>query len=261
MATLQHKSLQRFVYRLRILRILARERQGSSMAGRAAEAFSHMKEAMMEYAYLITLLAAVAVIAASAAYTHHVKAQGSVQAAAHAPEIRESAASSAQTPEPAPTALPTIAPLVIRPAVLVTQGREKPVSGAVLRGFSLDEPVYWPALSCIQAHAGTDLKGEQDEAVRCMADGVVARIVNDPLWGIRVRVDHEDGNTVDYAGLGYAEVCAGQRVYAGQTLGALAAEIPCEAELGAHLHLEMEREGVRLDPMSLLKAGGNSGLY
>ena len=38
-----------------------------------------------------------------------------------------------------------------------------------------------------------------------------------------------------------------------QEIGTLLERIPCEGEMGAHLHLEMEREGRAQDPLTMLE--------
>ena len=67
------------------------------MIRKLGEKLRKAKEAMLEYAYLVTLGAAVAVVAASAMYTEHVRTRFEtqysqpVEAAADAPEIAQTA--------------------------------------------------------------------------------------------------------------------------------------------------------------------------
>ena len=214
-----------------------------------------IKEFMLEYAYLITLGAVVAVVAASAMYAQSVRMQFEaqtsqpVEAAANAPEIAETASPSVR---PTLTPLPTIAPLVIG-SFASGAGRVWPVSGEVIRAHAPQEPVLWETLSCYQAHAGTDIAGAAGEEVRLIMDGVVERVTRDELWGYRVRVAQTDGSAAVYAGIATCFVMEGQAVTRGNTLGLLMDAIPCEAELGAHLHLELEKDGQSADPEELLK--------
>ena len=75
---------------------------------RVSGTWARTRETLLEHAYLVTLSAAVAVIAATAMYTSRVRApeEAGVQAAAQAEELRETA-----SPTPETTPLPTIAPL------------------------------------------------------------------------------------------------------------------------------------------------------
>jgi len=223
------------------------------MAGRLEKRIARLKEALTEYAYLITLGAAVAMIAATAMYTERLKTQSSMQAAAGAPEIGETPEISLSV-RPEITPLPTIAPLVAHPVdVQLGGGKVWPVSGGVIRGHSQEEPVFWEALSCIQVHAGTDIAGRAQEDVLCIMDGVVERVTQDELWGWRVRVAQVDGSTATYAGLSLCALAEGQAVTRGQVIGMLSGGIPCEAEMDAHLHLELERNGEQVDPQELLE--------
>lgn len=225
------------------------------MIRKLGEKLRKAKEAMLEYAYLVTLGAAVAVVAASAMYTEHVRTRFEtqysqpVEAAADAPEIAQTALPSAP---PTLTPLPTIAPLVAGTLGLGT-GRIWPVKGEVIRAHAPQEVVFWEALSCYQAHTGTDIACAEGEAVRLVMDGVVERVTRDEMWGYRIRVAQTDGSAAMYAGIATCFVMEGQAVTRGQTLGLIMNAIPCEAELGPHLHLELEKDGQAVDPEGLLK--------
>ena len=217
--------------------------------GRMRAAWAGAREKLLEHAYLVTLGAAVAVIAATAMYTSRVRAseETGVQAAAQAEELRETA-----SPTPETTPLPTIAPLEVHTgAVMLGGGTVWPVSGEIVRGHDPQTPVLWAALSCLQAHAGVDVAGEAGEDVLAVMDGVVSGVTMDALWGWSVQVEQTDGTLATYAGLSCAGVTQGQSVTRGAVLGVLG-EIPCEAELGAHLHYALMRDGAHQDPAPLL---------
>lgn len=227
--------------------ILKLERRGMDMK-LLLSAAHRAKEWLMDYAYLVTLGAVLAVIAASALYTREIKAgqEQDVQAAAQAAEL-------AQTAEPTARPIPTLAPLEVHYASPRPGGSTVyPVSGGVLREYDAAQPVYWEALSCVKVHAGLDLQGKAEEAVACVMDGVVAQVARDELWGWRVTVEQTDGQRMCYAGLMTAGVGVGETVTRGQALGTLMASIPCEAELGTHLHLELTDEGETRDPRTVL---------
>ena len=110
----------------------------------------------------------------------------------------------------------------------------------------------WTALGVIQPHEAIDIAGEKDESVRSAMDGVVSQAAMDALWGWRIVIDHTDGSTGTYAGLGMSFVRAGQSVSRGEEIGTLLDSVPCEAELGPHLHFELEKNGVMQDPEGML---------
>lgn len=230
--------------------ILRLERREMDM--KLLKSLRRAKEWLMDYAYLVTLGAVLAVIAGSALYAREVKAkqEQDVQAAAQAPEL-------AGTPEPTARPMPTLAPLEAHYFSPKPGGSTVyPVSGDVIRAYDGVTPVSWAALSCMKVHAGLDLAGEAEEDVLCVMDGVVAGTARDELWGWRVAVDQTDGQRMTYAGLLMAAVQAGESVTRGQALGTLMESIPCEAELGTHLHLELARGEEARDPQTVLPQSG-----
>ncbi|MBR3795660.1 MAG: M23 family metallopeptidase [Clostridia bacterium] len=215
-------------------------------------AAQRIREWMMEYAYLVTIGAAAAVVAAGAIYTGQIREESGMQAAAEAPEIRASAPP-ATLPAEQVTPLPTIAPLRVRYDALEKRvGTVWPVGGAVVRAYDIRQPVLWAALDCVKIHEGIDIAGEAGESVRCAADGVVTAMMRDELWGWRIRVAHMDGSEAVYAGLESCDVIQEQTVTRGQQLGVLLERIPCEDELGTHLHMEFWRDGECCSPEAIL---------
>ena len=209
------------------------------------------KDWLAEYAYLVTILSVMAVIAGCAVFTQQLRAQekAGIQAAAQAPEI-------AQTLAPSPslqvTPLPTIAPVAIRSQALGSRAPAYPVSGEIIRGYDARTPVYWAQLSCWQAHTGVDIAGKAGEAVSFCGDGTVLSTAWDELWGWRICVDQGNGVEVLYAGLQACVVQPGMQVRRGQTLGTLMEHVPCEGELSTHLHLQMRENGQMADPQTML---------
>lgn len=203
---------------------------------------------VLDYAYVFTLGAALTVMGACGVYTRMLhERQVDVHAAAEAMEIqrtpdavRESAAT------PAPSAAP--ASYALRRG----GGTVMPVSGGVVRGFDRERPVLWEALSCWRVHAAADIAGAAQEKVCCVMDGTVERTVRDELWGWRVEIAQTDGSLAEYAGLLLCQVQTGQHVTRGQTIGVLMDAIPCEAELGPHLHLALYSGGEPVDPAGIL---------
>lgn len=82
-------------------------------------------------------------------------------------------------------------------------------------------------------------------------------------WGRRIRIDHGQGNVTTYNHIrpGGVLVSPGQRVSAGQLIGRMGSS---GASTGTHLHFELYRNGVRVDPspyfsQDLPGTGGNGG--
>ncbi|MBR4038549.1 MAG: M23 family metallopeptidase [Clostridia bacterium] len=210
-----------------------------------------MKAWMIDNAYLVTLGCLAAIVVSCAVYTHGLRnaQHEGIQAAADAPEIRQSASPAAVA---APTPLPTIAPLGIRTTALVAPKAAWPLQGGVLRPFDRQTHVYWPELKAWHTHTGLDIAGEEGEQVKACMDGEVSHAAWDELWGWRVCIRHENDRETLYAGLESCIVGIGEQVRRGQTIGTLLKCVPCEAELKTHLHLEMLHDGERQDPEAAL---------
>jgi len=226
------------------------EKGGMAMAKRG-NGMQRAKDLAAEYAYVVTLACVIAVIVGSAAYTQSVRKQTQdalIEAAAGAPEVEVTAAPTAET---GITPLPTIVPLSVR--VTVFEERTAwPVEGEVIRHHDLQEAVFWEALDVWQVHAGIDIEGKAEQGVRCAGGGTVKRVTRDALWGGSVEIEQEDGRRTVYRGLALQYVDEGDAVVCGQEIGTLLEGIPCEAELGAHLHMEAVRDGVSQDPLAIL---------
>ena len=119
---------------------------------------------------------------------------------------------------------------------------------------------YW------EMHRGIDLVGDaKDKTVRAVADGTIARsmIVTDPSnrtsqWGNYVRLDLSDGQMIYYCHLARRLVKTGQKVKAGDPIGI---EGSTGKVTGAHLHFEVRKNGVSIDPTGILGIPNQLGSY
>lgn len=112
----------------------------------------------------------------------------------------------------------------------------KPSEGALIRGYSPNQPLWSSTLRLYETHEGCDFSGA--EYVYACADGKVTEVSKDWLYGLTIRVQHDDGAVSVYASLSEAIARENQRVRAGDRIGRAGDSALCEAELGAHLHFE-----------------------
>ncbi len=127
-----------------------------------------------------------------------------------------------------------------------------PFSGNILKGFSDTNLVYSETFGDMRVHTGVDLAADLGLTVGACGNGVVQDILNDPLWGFVVRVDHGNGIIAAYCGLGEdLLVSVGDIVSAGSPLGYLST-IPCECKDAAHLHLEFYKDGKAVNPENVI---------
>ena len=102
----------------------------------------------------------------------------------------------------------------------------------------------WP-----QGHHGIDLAAPRGTPVLAVAAGTVVEAALDAAWGNYVRVDHGGDTSSLLIHLDRIDVVPGQRVKAGELLGASGAS---GKATGPHLHLEYWEGWQRLDPVQML---------
>lgn len=108
-------------------------------------------------------------------------------------------------------------------------------------------------------HLGTDFAGSIGAPVRAAGKGVVALVADFYLAGRAVYIDHGAGLVTAYFHLSKAFVREGDRVAAGQRIGAVGQS---GRVTGPHLHWVARYGAISVDPMSLLqleRVPGHSG--
>ncbi|MCR5664328.1 MAG: M23 family metallopeptidase [Oscillospiraceae bacterium] len=128
-----------------------------------------------------------------------------------------------------------------------------PVSGELVRPFSGDRLAYDRTMRDWRTHEGVDIAAEPGCPVTAARAGTVESVRQDDLYGTVVTVDHGDGSRAIYANLeAQPPVEAGQRVEAGQIIGAVGSTALCEVAQEPHLHFALQVNGRAADPASLL---------
>lgn len=134
-----------------------------------------------------------------------------------------------------------------------------PVEGEVLRDFSVETLSYDQTMGDWRTHSGVDIAVDAGCDVLCMGDGVVKEVFQHDLMGVTVVVDHQNGVVSTYANLEAEPLAAaGQEVERGTVLGRVGATALAESALPSHLHLEVNRDGVPVDPVGLLSERSES---
>lgn len=128
-----------------------------------------------------------------------------------------------------------------------------PVQGKVQRVFAMDRLIYQPTLAEYSTHAGMDLACVEGQEVQAAADGTVSRVYSDPLMGNCIEISHADGYVSLYANMDTAQVEAGQKVSQGEVLGTAGTSAKAEFAQGCHLHFEVKKDGVAVDPETLFR--------
>lgn len=140
----------------------------------------------------------------------------------------------------------------IEPASVVVQAAESdiladPVSGmTVIYGFSGDTLMYNDVLDDWRTHDGIDIEADIGCSVSAAAAGTVTFAGEGTLGGT-VMIDHGNGLITVYSQLGEIIASEGESVSQGDVIGSIG-ESTGETTKGAHLHYEVHKDGVPVDP-------------
>lgn len=107
-----------------------------------------------------------------------------------------------------------------------------------------------------RTHNGIDIKADKNMAVHAIADGEVIRVDKNSLWGNIVEIKHAGNIVSRYCGLGQdIAVKEGDKVKIKQSIG-IVDTVPAEISLPTHLHFEMEKNGILVDPLEAMNKIG-----
>lgn len=131
---------------------------------------------------------------------------------------------------------------------------EKPVDGEIMKEYAKDNLVYSETLKEWVTHLGIDIKAEKTSVVKAAEAGTVKSIKNDPRYGLTIVVDHEDGYQTVYSNLLTSEfIVEGEKVEKGQSLGTVGNTAVFEIADEAHLHFEILKDSIQIDPSIYIK--------
>lgn len=120
-----------------------------------------------------------------------------------------------------------------------------PVSGHITSGFGMRRH---PILGYVRMHSGIDFAASWGSPIYAVNDG----LVNYAGWhgghGNYVRLDHGGGISTGYGHMSRIAVSRGMLVRRGQVIGYVGST---GLSTGAHLHYELYRGGLTVDPMSV----------
>lgn len=118
-----------------------------------------------------------------------------------------------------------------------------PVCGTLTSGFGYREH---PVKGEQKFHYGVDLAADQGTVIGCFADGTVTAVGESNSYGKYCIVDHGGGFETLYAHCSRITASSGANVHRGEKLGEVGST---GIATGPHLHFELHREGVYLNPI------------
>ena len=128
-----------------------------------------------------------------------------------------------------------------------------PVSGQIDRRHDNKVLTYDATMRDWRTHEGIDILAPLGEPVCAAHAGSVESIVQDDLFGTVLTVSHGDGARTVYANLAeQPAVSVGDRVEAGDVIGAVGSTALGEIGQGSHLHFAVTVNGAVVDPLAYL---------
>lgn len=123
-----------------------------------------------------------------------------------------------------------------------------PVAGTISSGFGYREH---PTEGEERFHYGLDLAADTGTAIACFGDGTVKAVGESSSYGKYLIVTHEGGYDTLYAHCSSVDVSSGAEVRRGQTIARVG---DTGIATGPHLHFELHRNGVYLNPIYYVAA-------
>ena len=128
-----------------------------------------------------------------------------------------------------------------------------PTSGSIMKGHSVETPVFSQTLGDWRVHTGIDIAAEIGADVKAVAGGTVTAVRNDHFMGKTVEVTHDGGIVSVYSNLASeVAVKVGDAVNAGDKLGTVGDTSLTELADESHLHFEILVSGVSVNPLDYI---------
>ena len=129
-----------------------------------------------------------------------------------------------------------------------------PLKGETIAPYAMDCLAYNPTTRDWRVHNGVDIAAEAGAKVYAAAAGEVETVYKDDTMGYTVVISHTGGYQTTYASLAKdIPVKAGDKVTAGQVIGAVDSSALLESAVGDHLHFAVSCNGEPVDPADFLK--------
>lgn len=129
----------------------------------------------------------------------------------------------------------------------------QPILGTISMDYAVNTLVYSNTLEQWTTHNGIDIKANEGTAVKAVLDGTVSKIEKDTELGIVITLDHGNGLETKYGCLSTdSMVKVGQKVKKGDAISGVGKPSGIELADGPHLHFEVLKDGVNVDPKDYL---------
>lgn len=115
-----------------------------------------------------------------------------------------------------------------------------------------EDLVFNPTHNYWAQHEGVDFTAPAGSEVKCIEDGTVKEVTNDSYSGATVTIEHSDGFTSVYKLIDGVSLKVGDKVLKGDIIGKVSDTALEEIADGPHLHLELYKDGVKVNPLDYI---------
>jgi murein DD-endopeptidase MepM/ murein hydrolase activator NlpD len=131
-----------------------------------------------------------------------------------------------------------------------------PVSGIFVSDFGARVD---PFTGAVRYHQGIDISDDTGTPIHAPADGVVTFCGWSGGWGLNMVIKHTDQISTRYAHCSRLEVAVGQQVQRGDIIARVGST---GRSVGPHLHYEVLRNGVQVDPEEfIIRTGPRAAVF
>lgn len=124
----------------------------------------------------------------------------------------------------------------------------------ILRSYSEKEPSYSETLEVWEIHKAIDIESNKNQEVKSLTAGKVLDVYDDDKYGMTVKIESKDNTVFVYSSLEQnIKVKKDDTIQEGQCIGYAGNTSDVECSSGVHVHLEAYKDGVAINPMSLLE--------
>lgn len=126
----------------------------------------------------------------------------------------------------------------------------------IAKDYSAAELQFNAMLKQWEIHKAIDFVAGEDKNVYAVTNGTVSNIYTNYLEGTVIEIAHKNGLVSIYKSLNKdVNVKVGDIVSAGDVIGQVGETMAQELNSGAHLHFEMTKDGVKVNPNDYLDLG------
>ena len=128
-----------------------------------------------------------------------------------------------------------------------------PTDGEIICEYSGNTLLYNESMKDFRTHNGIDFKADEGEDVFAICGGTVEEISDDGFTGLTLTINHGNGLCSKYSSLESTSVAVGDKTDAGSVIGKAGCTAQTEKHEGTHLHLEVLKDGKRINPNECFK--------